>query len=154
MLRIAIWLLGLAIATPALADEWGFVRADSSDVRLFYGVPDSHDVTLSFNCNPSTKDVRLVTTVLPRNARKGTNMSTKLSNGRSSDSFSGRVVSDGGPDSGSVFEARVPAYPDRFDVLKTGSTLTIEAGSARKSIPLRGISGPRDSWMQACLGRR
>src|SRR5437879_5740410 len=112
MLRIAIGLLSLAVATPALADEWGFVRADSSDVRLFYGVPDSHDVTLSIICNPRIKDIRLVSAILPRNARTGTNLRTKLSNGRSSLDFSGRVVRDRGPDATTLFEARIPAYSE------------------------------------------
>src|SRR5262249_41496871 len=105
-------------------------------------------------CKPRSKGMRLGSRVIGGNGRRGANLKTKLSNGRSSLDFSGRVVRDEGPDAVSLFEARVPASSELFDFLKTGSTLTIEAGSARRTVPLRDILQPPATWMRACLNRR
>ena len=92
-MRIALSALALtmALSMPVQAAErqsWDFVKAGET-IQFAYGVPESHAVTIIFRCEAAGKRVEIVSTVVPRNPRKGQAAKTTLSNGVSS------VVHDG-----------------------------------------------------------
>src|SRR5262245_4698459 len=66
MLRIVIGLLSVVISGSALAagkQQWDFY-GDETDLRLFYGVPESDVVTLNVICQPKRKRIDFVNFVL------------------------------------------------------------------------------------------
>ena len=137
-------------AAPASADkeQWGFVKSDRN-VLLFFGVPESEAVTLSFICEPKRGRIAVVTTALPPTTRPGRPGRIRLSNGSSSLDYAGRTARDN--DDAAVHVAASTAIDPRlFGLLETGTSLRIEALGARETVPLAGISGPLSQMRKAC----
>jgi hypothetical protein len=152
--RMTVMLLSLTIPGLALGagEQWDFVRSDS-DMTLFYGIPESDDLTVSIVCDPARKQIDLINLVLPPKPRLATTLKVKLSNGSGTREYSGKVGRDrnGGP---FFSESRLGFDGDLFDFLKTGSRLTVEVPGKRTAIPLAGLSKPLALMRQACLGGR
>ena len=153
MRRIMLACLGLAaIATSASAEEWGFVRASANDVRLFYGVPESEDVTVSVICDPARKRLRVAAFTLPAGAKPGQRLRIALTAGASSAIYDGTVVRDK-VHGGLYVEAAAPADTRIFDLLRLPASLTIAVGSSQEKVPLQGAADAVAKMQQACLGR-
>lgn len=144
---------GVSLVSAENAHEWGFIDT-KQDVRLFFGVPDSHEITLSLICEPRRKQLRIISTVLPPRATVGRAVTAKLSNGSASRDYRGAIKAEGRPDRIVFFEATTTPGDGLFDLLKAGSSLTIEVTSARESIPLQGVAAPLAQMEKACPGSR
>jgi len=138
------------VASPAAAEKqsWGFVKS-GAEVLLVYGVPESEAITVSFICAPKKRTIDVVTTVLPRDAKKGRTGIIKLSNGSSSVEYAGTVGRDNA-DSGVHFAAATTIDPQLFDLLDKGTTVRIDALGAHDIVPLNGIKKPLAQMRQAC----
>jgi hypothetical protein len=141
-----------ASAAPADRQQWGFV-ADRADAILFYGVPESHDLKLNVICEPKRKRIGLVSFVLPPKPRVGAVLRISLTNDGARLGYDGKIGRDRTHDI-SFVEARVGFDRKLFDFLATGRTLMVEAGGARETIPLAGISKPLAMMTRACLDSR
>jgi hypothetical protein len=80
-----------AAASGNGAHVWGFVRSPP-EVRLFFGVPDSHEVTLALICVPKNNRLEIVSTVLPENPVVGRPVDITLGNGSAVLTFPGRIA--------------------------------------------------------------
>ncbi len=140
----------LLAAAPASADnaQWGFVKSDG-DARLFYGVPESEDVTLSLICEPQRKRITIVSAVLPPKAGPKRSGKIRLSNGSSSLEYAGKTVRDRRYGV-SYFTALIAVDARLLDLLETGTSLLIESLGARESVPLDGVREPLGRMRQAC----
>jgi hypothetical protein len=140
----------MSAAAPASADkeQWGFVKSDR-EALLFFGVPESEAVTLSFICEPKRKRIALITKVLPPNTSRGRPGKIRLSNGSSSLEYAGKTAR-GNDDAGVYFEASVAIEPRLFDLLERGTALLIECLGARENVPLDGITEPLSQMRKAC----
>ena len=124
MLRmlIATLLTMTAAASTASGQDghvWGFVTTPQ-DARLFFGVPDSHEITLSLICEPKRSRLQIITTVLPPKAVAGRAMNVRLSNGASTLEYSGKVARE----RDGLSRGDLPN--EYFRLLRTGSLLAIE----------------------------
>jgi hypothetical protein len=152
-MRIPVLCITLAVALasgPAAAQKqsWGFAKSGSAAL-LVYGVPDSHAVTLSFICEPKKKTIDVVTTVLPRNAKKDRTGIIKLSNGSATVEYAGTIGRDN-EDSGLHFAAATTIDAELFDLLDKGTSVRVEALGASENVPLNGIKKPLTQMRQAC----
>src|SRR5688572_9873515 len=107
-LRTKLSLLAMlaAFAPPAQAAEkqsWNFVKAGET-IQFAYGVPESHAVTIIFRCEAAGQRVEIVSTVVPRNPKKGQTAKTTLSNGSTTIVYDGTFGRDS-EDSGFHFTA-------------------------------------------------
>jgi hypothetical protein len=140
----------LLLAAPASAankQSWGYLKA--GDERLLvYGVPESDIITLSFICQPKQKTVEVVTTVLPRNTKKGRDGTVRLTNGTASLEYAGKTGGDA--EHGVHFAAPTPIDAKLFDLLERGTAVRIEALGASDSVRLSGIRKPLAEMRQAC----
>jgi hypothetical protein len=155
MMRIALTALAatLALALPAQAQEprqWGIYDA-GDNVRLFYGVPDSGDVTLVFICDPKPKPMSIVTVLLPRNPKDGQRVRTTLSNGTITAAYDSRIAENEAE--GAYGDAEAAADPKVLDVLRSGTAVTISIPGKRERVPLRGVAGPLAEFEAACFQR-
>lgn len=148
-----VWLAALLILTalPAQGAErqvWGFVTSDDT-AQLFYGIPESDGLTLAFVCRTKTKQIEVVTSVLPEGPKKGQLRTTILNNGSASDTYGGTLEGDN--EDGLHFSATVAAERKVTDILKSGRRLTIRMAGKRQSIPLRGAAKPLAQFEAACF---
>ena len=90
-------------AAPASAEKesWGFYKS-GKEALLIYGVPESEQITLSFICEPSTKKIEIISTVMPRKTGARRPGKIKLSNGSSSLEYAGKTA-EGANDTGIHF---------------------------------------------------
>jgi hypothetical protein len=139
-------------ATAAAVAEWGFVQAGTDDVRLFYGFPESEDVTLSIICHPRRKQLVIAVFALPRGAKAGQRVRVTLRAGGKNTAHNGKVVRD--RVHGGIYVA-APARADTriFEPLRASGTLTVAAGSKRETVPLKNVAEPLAKMKKACLGR-
>jgi hypothetical protein len=137
-----------AAAAAADEEQWGFVKSDR-DVQLFYGVPESEAVTLSFVCEPKRKRMAVITTVLPPDTRPKRSGKIRLSNGSSSLEYAGKTARPS--NDGAVYiQASIALDPRVFALLETGTSLVVQSLGARESIPLDRIKEPLSQMRQAC----
>jgi hypothetical protein len=144
----------LALAAPVWgADEqsWGYVES-GKEVRVFYGVPDSHNLTIAFVCDDKPKRIEIVSTVLPARPKKGQSIKTTLSNGAVTAAYGGKV--GGTSNEGFYVEARTAADPKVVAILKSGTSLTISIPGKQERVPLRGVADPLAQFETACFRRR
>ena len=154
MLRMLIaTLLTMTAATSTASGQdghvWGFVTTPQ-DARLFFGVPDSHEITLSLICEPKRSRLQIITTVLPPKAVAGRAMNVRLSNGASTLEYSGKVARE----RDGLYLAATSPNSGVFGLLRTGSLLAIEVAGTRQNVPLKGAAGPLARMEKACLGKR
>jgi len=154
MLRmlIATLLTITAAASTASGQDghvWGFVTTPQ-DARLFFGVPDSHEITLSLICERKRSRLQIITTVLPPKAVAGRAMNVRLSNGASTLEYSGKVARE----RDGLYLAATSPDSGIFRLLRTGSLLAIEVAGTRQNVPLKGAAGPLARMEKACLGKR
>jgi hypothetical protein len=150
--------LGLAIALSSSAQSadrysWGFIRSGKSEVRLFYGVPESDVVTLVVACDTGSKRIEIVTTVLPRKPRKGQPVRTTLRNGAVTAAYGGKVGTNASGDE-FHFETSTAAESKVTDILKSGSSLVIGIPGKQERVPLNGVAKPLAQFEAACFRRR
>ncbi len=148
------WLAGLLIlsAAPAQAASrqvWGVEKTDEA-VHLYYGVPESDSVTIAFVCKTRTKQIEIVSTILPEKSKKGEPITTILSNGTETADHDGKVVGDD-PDDLHV-EAIMPADRKVTAVLKAGRSLSIRVRGRLERVPLRGAAKPLAEFEKLCFG--
>jgi hypothetical protein len=151
-----------ALAAPAQAaaqgaddgankQQWGTYESPG-EMRLFYGVPDSGNVTVSFACEPKRNRIGIVTTVLPRKPRRGQQLRSMLSNGAVTATYSGKL---GYTESeGYYFHMYTALEPKVVDVLKSGTSFTIGVPGTREHVPLRGAAEHVAKFEAACFGKR
>jgi hypothetical protein len=152
MLAASALMLALVAPAESAAERvWGFVKSDD-DVRLFYGVPDSGDVTLVFACVAKRKRIEIINTVLPHKPRIGQAVKTTLRNGAISAVNRGKLGHS--ESEGFYVAASTAAYPAVLDVLKSGTSLTIGIPGRQERVPLRGIANPLATFETACFGQR
>ena len=147
---MALAALMLAVVSSAQGAEkqvWVFVKS-GAEARLFYGVPDSGNLTIAFVCE--AKRLSIVTTVLPPNPKKGRAVRTTLSNGAVVAAYDGTL---GHTESeGFYVEASTPSDDKVLNVLKTGTSLMIGAnGKQQERLPLRGVARPLAQFKAACF---
>jgi hypothetical protein len=130
---------------------WGFV-ASRNDVRLFYGLEDSDQVTLNLICDPKRKRMQIVSTVLPPKPVAGRSVTTELRGDAGSFEFTGKIVAN--RDSGSYISAPMAIDSRPFNLLKAGLSLTVEVQGARQVVPLKDVKEPLTKMERACLGKR
>ena len=147
----ALMLIGAGASRAADEQAWGFVPSDG-DVRLFYGVPDSGSLTISFICEFKRKRIVLVSTVLPSRLKKGQRLKTTLRNGDKANTYAGKVGYSEAE--GFYFDATVPADPKVLDVVRSGQTLVIEAPGKTETVPLNGVADPLRQFDAACFRKR
>lgn len=138
----------VASATSAERQVWGFVKS-GEEVLLFYGIPESDAVTISFICNAKPRRFEIVSTVLPPKPGKGRSARLSLSNGAVTAGYDGKL--DGNAEDGLHFEASMAAAPKILDVLKSGKSLTISFPGKQERVPLRGIAKPLGQFEAACF---
>ena len=146
--------LMLALAAPvwgADEQEWGFVES-GKDVRLFYGVPDSGNLTIAFICEARPKRIVIVSTVLPPRPKKGQSVRTTLSNGAVSAAYGGKLGYSASE--GFYVEAPTAAEPKVVTILKSGTSLTIGIPGKQERVPLRGVADPLAQFETACFRGR
>ena len=149
-MRVTLAALMLALAGSAQgADDqvWGFVQS-GKEARLFYGVPDSGELTLAFICE--ARRLTIVSTVLPPKPRKGQSLRTALSNGAATAAYGGKL----GYSSSEGYYFEAAAEPKVLALLKSGTSLTISVPDKKESVPLRGVTGPLARFETACFPRR
>jgi hypothetical protein len=142
--------LTLALAAQAAADDkqvWEVTKA-GKEVILFFGIPESHAVTILFNCTRG-EPVSIVTVVTPPRVKTGQAAKISLSNGALTAIHDGKIGRD---NEGYHVEARVRAEPKILDVLRTGAALTIGVANRKERVPLRGVARPLAEFEKACLG--
>jgi hypothetical protein len=150
-MRALLAALLILMALPAQGAQrqvWGFVTSGDT-AQLFYGIPESDGLTLAFICRTKTRQIEVVTSVLPEGPKKGQLRTTILHNGDSSETFDGKL--DGNDDDGLHFAAIVAAERKITDILKSGRRLTIRLAGKRQSIPLRGVQKPLAQFETACF---
>jgi hypothetical protein len=148
-LLFGVLALSLAAATPPNKQQWGFTKVED-EVLLYYGVPESEDVTISFICAPKLKKITIVTLVLPPNSRPKQSGKIRLSNGSSTQEYAGATEQE--RDSSDVaFIASIAIDPRIFELLEKGTSLQIESLGARERIPLNGVKGPLARMRKTCL---
>jgi len=153
--KLSLVAMMMALAVPAQAVEkqsWDFVKAGET-IQFSYGVPESHAVTIIFRCEDAGQRVEIVSTVTPRNPKKGQAAKTTLSNGSTTvvyDGKFGRTPVEGG----FYFRTSVPAEPNVFAVLKSGKTLTISLPGGQDRVPLKGVAKPMAQFEAACFGAK
>ena len=153
--KLSLLAMLMALAVPAQAAEkqsWDFVKAGET-IQFAYGVPESHAVTIIFRCEAAGQRVEIVSTVVPRNPKKGQAAKTTLGNGSTSVVYDGKFGRDS-EDDGFYFRASVPAEPNVFAVLKSGKTLTISLPGGRDRVPLKGVAKPMAQFEAACFGAK
>ncbi len=150
-MRILFAALLILTTLPAQAAErrsWGFVTSEDA-LNLFYGIPESDGLTLAFVCRTKTRQIEIITSVLPEGPKKGQLRTTILNNGTDSNTLEGKLAGD--DEDGLHFEATVAAERKVTDILKSGRRLTIRAAGKRESIPLRGVAKPLAQFEAACF---
>ena len=153
--QLSLLAMLMALALPAQAAEkqsWDFVKAGET-IQFSYGVPESHAVTIIFRCEAAGKRVEIVSTVVPRNAKKGQAAKTTLSNGVATVVYDGRFGQDA-EDDGFHFVTSVSADSNVFAVLKSGKTLTITTPGRQMRVPLKGVAKPIAQFEAACFGAK
>ena len=121
-------------------------------MQLFYGVPDSGNLTIAFMCEARPKGITVVSTVLPSKLRKGQSIRTTLSNGAATAAYGGKLGHS--ESEGFYFAASTAAEPKVVDILKSGKSLTISVPGKRERVPLRGVADPLARFEAACFRRR
>jgi hypothetical protein len=144
----ALALAGGAAAAPD-KEQWDVYKSDQ-DIRLFYGVPESEAVTLSFICEPKRKRITIVSAVLPPGTHRKRLGRIKLSNGSSSLEYAGKTEPDRNDPTIYFFTASTSVDPRLFAFLETGTSLEIESLGARESVPLAGIKAPLARMRETC----
>ena len=144
----AVLALSLTAATPPDKQQWGFTKSDD-DVRLYYGVPESEAVTLSFVCEPKRKKITIVSLVLPHNPRPKRPGTIRFSNGPSILEYAGMTERDS-DDSGIIFVASIPVDQRIFELLEKGTFLQIDSLGSHERVPLHGIKGPLAQMRKTC----
>jgi hypothetical protein len=147
-LLAALLILTALPAQGAERQVWGFVTSDEL-VQLFYGIPESDGLTLAFICRTKTRQIEVVTSVLPEGPKKGQLRTIILNNGNLSETFDGKLAGD--DEDGLHFEATVAAERKVTEILKSGRRLTIRVAGKRQSIPLRGVAKPLAQFEAACF---
>jgi len=153
--KLSLLAMLTVLAAPAQAAEkqsWDFIKSGET-IQFSYGVPESHAVTIIFRCEAAGQRVEIVSTVVPRNPKKGQAARTTLSNGSTTVVYDGTFGRDS-EDDGFYFRAHVPAEPNVFAVLKSGKTLTISLPGARDRVPLKGVAKPIAQFEAACFGAK
>jgi hypothetical protein len=157
--KLATALLGAALAcapagaaTAGAVPEWGFVQQGPGDARLFYGFPESEDVTFSIICDPPRKQLVIAVFVLPRGAKAGQRVRVTLTAGGARAAYNGRVVRDRAH-GGIYAAASARANTGIFAPLKASGALTVAAGSKRETVPLKNVADPLAKMKKACLGQ-
>jgi len=153
--QLSLLAMLMALAAPAHAAEkqsWNFVHVEKT-IQFTYGVPESHAVTIIFRCEAAGQRVEIVSTVVPRNPKKGQAAKTTLSNGSTTVVYDGKFGRDS-EDDGFYFTTSVPAEPNVFAVLKSGKTLTISLPGGRDRVPLRGVAKPMAQFEAACFAAK
>lgn len=150
------WLAGLFImlAAPAPApaaerQSWGIEKTDEA-VHLYYGVPESDSVTIAFVCKTRTKQIEIVSAILPDKSKKGEPITTILSNGTDTADHDGKVVGDDGDDL--HVQAIVSADRKVTEVLRSGRSLSIRVRGRLERVPLRGAAKPLAEFEKLCFG--
>jgi hypothetical protein len=147
-LLAALLILTALPAQGAERQVWGFVTSDEL-VQLFYGIPESDGLTLAFICRTKTRQIEVVTSVLPEGPKKGQLRTIILNNGNLSETIDGKLAGD--DEDGLHFEATVAAERKVTEILKSGRRLTIRVAGKRQSIPLRGVAKPLAQFEAACF---
>ena len=98
------------------------------------------------------ESIEIVTSVLPRNPKKGQALQTTLGNGTVTAVHDGRIGHHS--EHGFHFAASTPAEPKLVGVLKSGTTLTIGVPGERIRVPLKGIAKPLAQFEAVCLHKR
>jgi hypothetical protein len=146
--------LTLWLAAPAWAAKkqiWDFIRS-GDDVQVYYGIPESHAVTIQFICNTNPKELVIASSVTPRKPRKGQAVRMTLSNGTATAGYDGKILHD--DEEGFHFQAVMAPESKVVAVLKSGKTLTIGVPSQTVRVPLRGVAKPLAQFEAACFGGR
>jgi hypothetical protein len=146
-------LLAAAVSDSAHAaarQSWA-THKSSDEVRLAFGIPDSGNLTLAFICEAKPKRMVIVSTVLPRNPRKGQALKTTLSNGTATATYGGKL----GHTEAEGYYAEATAPADRWviDILRSGKALTISIPGKQERVPLRGLAKPLAEFEAACFGK-
>jgi hypothetical protein len=144
----AVLALSLTAATKPDKQQWGFTKSDG-DVRLYYGVPESESVTLSFICQPKRKKITIVSLVLPDNPRPKRPGTIRLSNGSSVLEYAGMTERDSS-DSEVIFVAAIPVDQRIFEFMEEGAFLQIDTLGSHERVPLHGIKGPLAQMRKTC----
>lgn len=150
---IAASAMGLALCAPACARDkqiWDVTEAGKETI-LFYGIPESHATTLLFNCEQG-RPVWIVTPLTPQRPRKGQVVKITLSNGVASATYDARIGGD--EEDGFHAAADAPAETKVLDVLRSGTTLTINVAGKKESVPLRGVAKPLARFEAGCFRKR
>ena len=146
-LILAVLLLPVvSSADGAEKQVWGFVKS-GAEARLFYGVPDSGNLTIAFVC--AAKRLSLVTTVLPPNPKQGRTVRTTLSNGVVTAAYDGKLGHS--ESEGFYVEASIASEAKVLNVLKTGTSLRIGISGKHERLPLRGVTRPLAQFEAACF---
>lgn len=148
VLIAALLILTMAPAHAAERQVWGFVKSDE-DVQLFYGIPESDSITIAFVCKTRTKQIEIVSSILPEKTKKGEPITTILSNGKINADYDGKAGGD--DEDGLHFEAAVAADRKVTDILKTGR-LSIRVRGRLERVPLRGVAKPLAEFEKLCFG--
>ena len=142
----ALLLPAVSSAQGADKQAWGFIKS-GVEARLFYGVPDSGNLTIAFVCE--VKRISIVTTVLPPHPKKGRTVRTTLSNGAVTAAYVGKL---GHTESeGFYVEASAASDAKILNVLRTGTSLRIAIGGKQERVPLRGVARPLARFEAACF---
>lgn len=144
----ALLILAALPASGATRQSWGFVTSEDA-LQLFYGIPESEALTLAFICRAKTKQIEIITNVLPEGPKKGQLRTTILNNGVASETFEGKLA--GEDEDGLHFAATVAAERKVTDILKSGRRLTIRMAGKKQNIPLRGVTKPLAQFEAACF---
>jgi|SRR4051812_25960690 hypothetical protein len=153
-ITLAASVLMLALAAPAQAankQSWDFVKSGNDEAQIAYGVPESDSITIVFRCFMKTKRIEIISTVLPRKAKKDQPLRTTLTNGGRAVAYDGKI---GRSTEEFHFETSVAAEPKAVAILKPGALLTIGIPGKQVRVPLRGVAKPLAQFETACLGKR
>jgi hypothetical protein len=151
---LAATVLTFWFAAPAPGAEkqiWDFIRS-GDDVQVYYGIPESHAVTIQFICNANPKELVIASSVTPRKPKKGQAVRMTLSNGTATAAHDGKILHD--DEEGFHFQAVMAPEPKVVDLLKSGKRLTISVPSEKVRVPLRGVAKPLAQFEAACFGGR
>jgi hypothetical protein len=146
----ALALSVFALSVPVSAKDkqvWDVTEAGKETI-LFYGIPESHAVTILFNCQAG-KPVSIVTPITPRNPKKGKAERITLGNGTLTAVYDGKVGHD--EEEGYHLEALSDVGIKILDVLRTGTTLTISVAGQQERVPLGGIARALAKFETRCF---
>jgi hypothetical protein len=138
-----------ASAQAAEKQIWDFIRS-GDDVQVYYGVPESHAVTIQFICNANPKELVIASSVTPRKPRKGQAVRMTLGNGTATAAHDGKIEHE--DENGFHFQAVMAPEPKVVALLKSGKTLTISVPGQTVRVPLRGVAKPLAQFEAACFG--